>query len=85
MHILLDRFHQCRKYTEHVSSHEEELRREENLIDQKCLSILSLQTYYLNFDNSSVYGGKNEREDLSQEIYIVLEVPTTQQRNVLKI
>ena len=44
MHILLDNFHQGGKYTAHISSHQEDLRREEKFNDQKYLSISSLQT-----------------------------------------
>ena len=46
MHILLDSFHKCRKYTAHKSSHEAELRREEKIIDQKCLSFLVLLKHF---------------------------------------
>ena len=52
MHILLDKFHQGGKYSAQIPSHQEELLREK-IIDQKYLSISSLQTDYLNLDISS--------------------------------
>ena len=53
MHIFLDKFHQGRKYSDQISSHQAELRREGKFTDQKSLSISSLKTDYLNFDSSS--------------------------------
>ena len=47
MHILLDNFHQVRKYTAKIASHQAGLRREENFTDQKYFSISSLQTDFL--------------------------------------
>ena len=64
MHIFLDNFRQGGKYTSHITSHQAELRREEKITDQKYLSISSLQNDYLNLDNSSCYGGNNERANL---------------------
>ena len=52
MHTFLDNFHQSGKYSAHLASHQAELRREEKYPDQKCLNISSLQTDYLNIDNS---------------------------------
>ena len=52
MHTFLDNFHQSGKYSAQLASHQTELRREEKFPDQKCLNISSLQTDYLNFDNS---------------------------------
>ena len=52
MHTFLDNFHQSGKYPSQLASHQAELRREENYPDQKCLNISSLQTDYLNLDNS---------------------------------
>ena len=52
MHTFLDNFHQSGKYSAQLSSHQVELRREEKYPDQKCLNISSLQTDYLNLDNS---------------------------------
>ena len=52
-HIFLDNFHQGRKYSAQIASHQAELRREEKFTDQNSLSISSLQTDYLNMDRSS--------------------------------
>ena len=56
MYIFLDKFHQCGKYSAQKASHLAEFRREKKIIDQKCLSISSLQTDYLNIDSSSGCG-----------------------------
>ena len=62
MHTFLDNFHQGGKYSAQLDSHQEELRREENYLDQECLDISSLQTDYLNLDNSvSESSRHNER------------------------
>ena len=53
MHIFLDNFHQGGKYSAQIASHQSELRRGEKFTDQKYLSILSLQTDYLNLDSNS--------------------------------
>ena len=53
MHTFLGNFHQSGKYSAQLASHKAELRREEKYPDQKCLNISSLQTYYLNLDNSN--------------------------------
>ena len=53
MHTFLDNFHQGGKYSAQIASHQAELRREEEFTDQKSLNISSLQTDYLNLDNSS--------------------------------
>ena len=42
MHIVLDNFHQCGKYSDKKGSHLAELRREGKFTDQKYLSISSL-------------------------------------------
>ena len=52
MHTFLDNFHQSGKYSAQLASHQAELRREEKFPDQKCLNISSLQTDYLNLENS---------------------------------
>ena len=52
MHTFLDNFHQSGKYSAQLASHQAELRIEEKYPDQRCLNISSLQTDYLNFDNS---------------------------------
>ena len=63
MHTFLDNFHQSGKYSAQFASHQEELRREGKYPDQKCLNILSLQTDYLNIDNSVTGSSRqNERE-----------------------
>ena len=64
MHILLDKFHQGRKYSSQIAIHQADLIREEKLTDQKYLSISSLQTDYLNIDSSSGSGKNSERENL---------------------
>ena len=53
MHTFLDNFHQSGKYSAQLAIHQAELRREELYPDQKCLNISSLQTEYLNLDNSN--------------------------------
>ena len=52
MHTFMNNFHQSGKYSAHLASHQAELRRDERYPDQKCLNISSLQTDYLNLDNS---------------------------------
>ena len=52
MHTFLDHFQQSGKYSAELASHQAELRREEKFPDKKCLDISSLQTDYLNLDNS---------------------------------
>ena len=39
MHIFMDNFHQCGKYSAQIASHQAELRREEKFTDQKSLNI----------------------------------------------
>ena len=60
MHTFMDNFHQGGKYWAQIDSHQAELRREEKFNDQKSLNISSLQTDYLNIDNSSVYSRNSE-------------------------
>ena len=67
MHIFLDNFYQCGKYTAQISRHQAELIREVKLTDQKYLSITSLQTYYLKLDSISGYGRNNDRANLVQD------------------
>ena len=50
MHTFLDNFHQGGKYSAQIASHQEELRREEKITDQKSMNISSLKTDYLNLD-----------------------------------
>ena len=52
IHTFLDNFHQSGKYSAQLASHQAELRREEKYPDQKFLNTSSLQTDYLNLDNS---------------------------------
>ena len=60
MHTFLDNFHQGGKYSAQIASHQVELRIEEKFIDQKSLSISSLQTDYLNLDSRSGFGRNSE-------------------------
>ena len=53
MHIILDIFHQGRKYSAQIANHQAELRREESINDQKYLSVSSTHTEYLNIDSTS--------------------------------
>ena len=62
----MDNFHQGRKYSSQIASHQAELRREEKFTDQKYLSISSLQTDYLNIDRISGCGRNSERENTVQ-------------------
>ena len=61
IHMFLDNFHQGVKYYVQIVSHLIELRKEEKHTDQNCLSISSLQTDYLNLNNSSGSNRNNER------------------------
>ena len=68
VHTFLNNFHQSGKYSAQLASHQAELRREGNYPDQKCLNISSLQTEYLNIDNSlSWYSRNNEMANSVQE------------------
>ena len=60
MHTCMDNFHQGRKYSTQIASHQAELRREEKFTDQKSLNISSLQTDYLCLDSSSGFGRNSE-------------------------
>ena len=67
MHTFLDNFHQSGRYSAQLASHQAELRRGEIYPDQKCLSISSLQTEYLNIDNSNSGSSRhNEKADSVQ-------------------
>ena len=59
-------FHQSGKYSDQISSHQAELRREETFTDQKSLNISSLQTDYLTIDSSSGFGRNSERAHVVQ-------------------
>ena len=80
MHIFMDNLHQGRKYSYQIDSHQEELRREENFTDQKCLSISSLQNYYLNLDIISGYGKIVIEQIFSIQSALFLEVPNILQK-----
>ena len=56
MHIFMDNFRQGEKDSYQIAMHQEELRREEKLTDQKYSSISSLQTDDLDLDRSSGCG-----------------------------
>ena len=58
MHIFLENFHQGGKYSALLANHQGEFWMEGNFTNQKYLSISSLQTDYLNLDNSSYCGKK---------------------------
>ena len=63
----MDNFHQSGIYSVQLASHQAELRREETYPDQKCLNISSLQTDYLNLDNSVSRSSRhNERAHFVQ-------------------
>ena len=66
MHTFLDNFHQSGKYSAQLASHKAELRREEKFPDQKCLNISSLQTDYLNLENS--VSGSSRHNDRSHSV-----------------
>ena len=59
MHTFLGNFHQGGKYSAQLESHQAELRREEKFPEQKCLSISSLQTDYLNLDSSISWSSRH--------------------------
>ena len=83
MYIFLDN-HQGGKFTSQTAIHQAELGREENVTDQKYLSIRYLHIDYLNLDRSSDYVRNNEMENLAQKNELFVEVLTIMQRNVLK-
>ena len=64
IHIFMDKIHQGGKYSAQIASHQAELRREGNFIDQKYLSISSLQTDFLNLYSRSGCGRNSERKNL---------------------
>ena len=67
MHTFLDNFHQDGKYSTQIASHQAELRSKEKFTNQKSLNISSLQTDYLNLDNSSGFGRNSERSHTIQK------------------
>ena len=66
MHTFLDNFHQSGKYSAQLASYQAVLRREEKYPDQKCLNISSLQTDYLNLDNS--VSGSSRHNDRAHSV-----------------
>ena len=76
MYIFLDNFHQGGKYIAQIASHQAELKIEKTFTDQKCLSITSLQTDYLNIDSSLGSDSKNEEENIVQKNTLFVEVLT---------
>ena len=84
MHIFLDKFHQGRKYSAQIASNQAELRREKTFTHQKYLSISSLQTDHINPDRRSGCGKNSEREILSRQSAIFVEVPTILQKKIQK-
>ena len=71
IHIFLNNFHQDRKCSAQITSHQAELRREEKFTYQKYLFISSLQTEYLNLDSSSGCGINIEVENLVKKVYFL--------------
>ena len=67
MHTLLDNFHQGRKYSAQIYSHQADLRREEKSTDQKSLNISSLHTDYINIDSISGSGRNCDRANTVQK------------------
>ena len=61
MHTFLYKFEQDGKYSDQITSHQAELRREEKFIDKKSLKISSLQTDDLNIDSRSGFDRDSER------------------------
>ena len=59
MQNFLDDFHQVRKYSSQIASHQAELRREGKFTDQKSINISSLQTDYLNLESNSGSSGNS--------------------------
>ena len=84
MHTFLDNFHQGKKYSAQIASHQAELRREETFTDQKSLNISSLQNDYLNLYRRSGFGRNSEREHAVQTKCTFLEVQITLQKHVSK-
>ena len=67
MHKFLDNFHQCGRDSAQIAINQAELRRQEKITDQKYLCISSLQTDYLNLENSSDFGRNSERANTVQK------------------
>ena len=84
MHIFLEKFHQCGKYTAQITIHQAELRIEEEITDQKYSSSSSIQTDYLNLDTSSGSGRKDERQNIVQTKCTFCGYANHAKENVLK-
>ena len=67
MHTFMDNFYQGGKYSARIVNQQAELRTEENFTNQKYLSILSLQTDYINFYSSSDCDRNSERANNVQK------------------
>ena len=66
IHTFLDNSHQGGKYFSKISSHQEELWREETFIDETIFSIITLHTDYLSLDSRSGCGRNSERANIVQ-------------------
>ena len=84
MHKFLENFHQGRKYSAQVASHQAELRREVNVQIKKSLDISSLQTDYLNLYSSSGFRRNSERSNNVHTKFTFLEVLITLQKTKSK-
>ena len=85
MHTFLNNFRQSGKYSSQLASHQAKLIREEIYPDQKCLKISSLQTDYLNLDNSvSGIVDTMRRENLSRQSAHIVDLITILWKNVSK-
>ena len=80
----MDNFCQGGKYSAQIAIHQAELKIEETFTDQKYLSIISLQTDYLNIDSSSGSGGNNEKQILFKHNALFVEVLSIMQKKILK-
>ena len=86
MHTFLDNFHQSEKYSAQLASHQAELRREKKYPDQNILNISSLQTDYLNIDNSNSESSRhNERAHSVRKSAHFVDLITILQKNVSKV
>ena len=66
MHTFSDNFQQGGKYSVQIASHQGELRRKENFIDQKSFSTSYLQIEYFNLEN---YVINDEKGKFSQSSF----------------
>ena len=85
MHTFLDNFQQSGKYSSQLASHQAELGREEKYPDQKCLNISSLQTDYVNLENSlSGSSRHSDKEILPRQSAHIVDFLTILWKNVSK-